>query len=60
MSFVDATRDPAQFVLPVSVAAGTAAGKRTLSVEARYQVCNATICLPPETITLKVPVTITR
>ena len=57
---VEQHEENVQFVLPVSVAAGAAAGKRTLAVEASYQVCKATICLPPETIRLKVPVTISK
>jgi hypothetical protein len=48
------------FVLPVSVAAAAAAGRQALAIEAHYQVCNASICLPPETATLKVPVTIAK
>lgn len=50
----------ARFVLPIAVAASAAAGKISLSVEARYQACNASICLPPETVTVKVPVTIAK
>jgi hypothetical protein len=50
----------ARFVLPVAVAPSAAAGKTSMSVSARYQACNASICLPPETVTLRVPVTIAK
>jgi DsbC/DsbD-like thiol-disulfide interchange protein len=46
------------FTLPVQVAPGTAAGVDTMTVKARYQACNATLCLPPQTATLTVPVTV--
>jgi hypothetical protein len=48
----------AEFVLPIAVTAGAAAGKHTLRVEARYQACNASICLPIQTDTVDLPVTV--
>jgi cytochrome c biogenesis DsbD-like protein len=51
-------QERAEFVLPVTVAAGTKAGRQSIVVEARYQACNATICLPPQTDTVRLPITI--
>lgn len=48
----------AEFVLPFAVTAGAAAGKHTLRVEARYQACNASICLPIQTDAVDLPVTV--
>ncbi len=48
----------AEFVLPVTVPAGTRSGRQSVVVEAHYQACTATICLPPQTDTVKVPITI--
>jgi hypothetical protein len=50
--------DRAEFVLSVTVPAGTKSGRQSMVAEARYQACTATICLPPQTDTVKVPVTI--
>jgi len=51
-------QERAEFVLPVTVAAGTKAGRPSLVVLARYQACTATICLPPQTDTVRLPITI--
>jgi len=48
----------AEFVLPIAVTADAAAGKHTLTVEARYQACNASLCLPIQTDAIELPVTI--
>lgn len=48
----------AEFVLPIAVTAGAAAGKHTLKVEARYQACKASICLPIQTDAVELPVTV--
>jgi len=50
--------DRADFDLPVSIAATAKRGSHTLVVEARYQTCNAVVCLPPQTAVLKIPVTV--
>jgi thiol:disulfide interchange protein DsbD len=50
--------DRADFDLPVSIAASTRRGSHTLSVAAKYQTCNAVVCLPPQTEVLKIPVTV--
>ncbi len=39
--------ETAEFVLPIKVAATAPPGAQTLTVEARYQSCNDSICLPP-------------
>ena len=43
------------FTLPLQVAAGAEPGRRTLSVEVRYQACSDTLCLRPRTETLSLP-----
>lgn len=48
------------FGLPVKVAAGTAAGERTIEVKARFQACNDTLCLRPATVTLPVKVKVRK
>jgi len=50
----------AEFVLPIAVMAGAAPGRHTLKVEARYQACNASICLPIQTDAIELPVTVVR
>ena len=44
-----------QFALPLTVAK-TTPGKRTIVVEARYQACNANLCLPAKTDRIEIPV----
>jgi len=41
--------EKAEFVLPIKVAVDAQAGAQTLTVDARYQSCNDTICLAPRT-----------
>ena len=48
--------EKAEFTLPIKIAANAPAGTRTLGVEARYQTCNDTICLPPRTTKVTVPI----
>lgn len=50
----------ADFVIPVRVDDDASAGPQTLKVSARYQTCNESICLPPKTVTIEVPVTVSR
>jgi thiol:disulfide interchange protein DsbD len=50
----------AAFSLPLRVAPGTAAGTRNLVVNAQSQSCNNSMCLPPATVKVEVPVTIAR
>ena len=45
--------------LPARIAAG-AAGQHKVRVEARYQVCNDQICLPPKTADMETTVTVGR
>jgi thiol:disulfide interchange protein DsbD len=49
----------ASFTLPVQAAAG-AAGAQKLVVSASYQSCNNKLCLPPKTVKLELPVTVTK
>jgi DsbC/DsbD-like thiol-disulfide interchange protein len=52
--------DSAVFTLPVEVAANVAAGARVIEVRARFQACNATLCLRPATVTLSVKITVAK
>lgn len=44
--------------VPLIVAGDVKAGSRTLRVKVGYQTCNDTECLPPEDVTLEIPVEI--
>ena len=46
------------FKLPVRAKANAAAGKQELAVKVRYMLCSDTMCLPPQTETLKASVSI--
>jgi DsbC/DsbD-like thiol-disulfide interchange protein len=46
------------FTIPVKVAADARPGVDTLAIQARFQACNASLCLPPKTQTVAVPVTV--
>jgi DsbC/DsbD-like thiol-disulfide interchange protein len=46
------------FTVPVKIAAGARPGVDTLAIEARFQACNAQLCLPPKTQTVSVPLTV--
>jgi thiol:disulfide interchange protein DsbD len=48
----------AEFTLPVAVAPGAAAGATALVVQIRYQSCTDTLCLPPRTVKVEVPLQI--
>ena len=48
----------ATFVVPVRVAADAPRGPTNLTLNARFQTCNATLCLPPHTEHLTVPITV--
>src|ERR1017187_4970864 len=48
----------AGFVLPLRVAAGTAAATQNLVISAQSQSCNNSMCLPPATVKVEVPVAI--
>jgi thiol:disulfide interchange protein DsbD len=50
----------AAFLLPVRVAPGAAAGAQKILVNAQSQSCNNSMCLPPTTVKLEVPVTISK
>jgi DsbC/DsbD-like thiol-disulfide interchange protein len=50
----------AAFTLPLAVAAGTPSGARALTVNASYQTCNNKLCLPPKTVKVEVPLTVSR
>ncbi|HEX8636693.1 MAG TPA: protein-disulfide reductase DsbD N-terminal domain-containing protein, partial [Pyrinomonadaceae bacterium] len=42
--------DGVTFTIPLQAAADVPAGKQTLGVNVRFQVCNETTCLPPRTV----------
>lgn len=48
----------AGFTVPIKVDSSARPGGDTVHVNARYQVCNASLCLPPQTARLTVPVRI--
>ncbi len=50
----------AQFTLPVQVAAAAPAGARKVVISTSYQTCDNKICLPPKTVKVEVPVTVTK
>ncbi len=55
---VETYEGSAAFTLPLKVAATAHPGVDTLAVRARYQVCNASLCLPAKTETVTAPITI--
>jgi thiol:disulfide interchange protein DsbD len=55
---VEQYEETAAFTVPVAVGTTAPAGKDSIVVRARYQVCNASLCLPPKTESVAVPVTV--
>jgi thiol:disulfide interchange protein len=47
------------FNIPFTVAADAPEGSQTLTAGVRFQVCNDSVCLPPKTLKVSAPVTIT-
>ena len=52
--------DSATFRLPVSVAAGAAAGPHVLEIDVSFQACDGSICLPAKAVRVKTAVTVTK
>ena len=50
----------AAFSLPVKVVAGATAGAQNLVVNVQAQSCNNSLCLPPATVKVEIPLTIAR
>ena len=50
----------AVFTLPVKAAAGAPPGAQKLVVSAAYQSCNNKLCLPPRTVKVELPITISK
>jgi DsbC/DsbD-like thiol-disulfide interchange protein len=48
----------ATFTVPVRVSADARPGTATVNITARFQSCNATLCMPPHTDHLAVPISI--
>jgi len=48
-----------EFRLPVQVAADAPTGNQNLSIKVRYMLCSDTLCLPPQTKTLAIEVSVT-
>jgi thiol:disulfide interchange protein len=48
--------DSAAFTLPVKADANAPGGKTKVKVQAYFQSCNDTMCLPPKTVTMEVPI----
>lgn len=57
---VELYQDAAGFSLPLRVLPGAATGTQNLVVNAQAQSCNDSICLPPTTVKLEIPVTIAK
>ena len=57
---VEVYEGAAGFSLPVKVAPGAAPGTQNLVVNAQAQSCNNSMCLPPATVKVEIPVTIAR
>jgi DsbC/DsbD-like thiol-disulfide interchange protein len=57
---VETYDDTADFALQVRVGPAAAVGADTLAITARYQACSASLCLPPRTETVSVPVQVVR
>jgi thiol:disulfide interchange protein DsbD len=55
---VDTYDQYVSFVVPIRVAATARPGQDSVRVNARFQTCDATLCLPPHTETLTVPIMI--
>jgi len=54
----ESTQQTARFDIPVSAAAGTAAGTRTINAEAKFVMCQESACKPiKETLALNVEIT---
>jgi thiol:disulfide interchange protein len=49
----------ATFNIPFTVAADAPEGVQTLTAGVRFQVCNDSVCLPPKTLKVSAPITIT-
>jgi len=44
----------ATFTLPLRIAANTQSGAHALNIDARFQVCNARLCMPAQTVPVSV------
>lgn len=56
---VEQHEDTVNFTVPVS-AAKDASGSQEIKVDATYQACTSSVCLPPQTAELLVPVTVKK
>ena len=50
--------ESATFGLPIAIAKNAPAGERVVEIAARFQACNESICLRPQTATMPVKVTV--
>jgi|SRR5579862_6402461 len=55
---VETYQQTVTFTVPVHIAANARPGIDTVALQARFQACNASLCLPPKTQTIEVPLTI--
>jgi Disulphide bond corrector protein DsbC len=55
---VETYDEQATFAVPVRIAADAPRGPTNIALTARFQTCNATLCLPPHTERVTVPITI--
>ena len=57
---VEIYKREAVFTLPVRIARNAAAGPQKMMVNASYQTCDSKICLPPKTVKVEVPLSVSR
>jgi thiol:disulfide interchange protein DsbD len=55
---VEFYKEKASFAVPLKVDPTLKPGTYTAKVSTRYQVCSDRLCLPPQTVTLEVPLTV--
>jgi len=57
---VEMYSEAAEFTVPLRIARSADSRTYTARIAARFQACNARLCLPPRTVTLEVPIVVAR
>ena len=57
---VEIYKREAVFTLPIRIAREAAAGPQKMVINASYQTCDNRICLPPKTVKVEVPLSVSR
>lgn len=55
---VESYENTAEFTVPLKVAKSAKPGKRKVQIATRYEVCNASVCLPPHTVKVDADLTV--